>query len=501
MNQEQIREVLNNFANIKWDSENYNNFVAHVKALNIDTLDPDLKQKVTSFLNNVDNSQQTVTPESQVNNAINNIERQALEPSQPNVSNQAPVFDNQPTENIQPKPVEPVNDGLNPVVNEPTSPNINVVDGLNLDNQPDNNQESLNNLNTVDGLNPINQENLMPSEPEAPNINVADNLGTTPPMDQPEPINTQMPTSDSGVIFNQEEPKKKKKTNPIIVIILVILLLVAVVAGLVYADIIELPFDKKPKDKAPIVNDSDDEELPSNLICNLNLGEDESAFELESELNATFDEENKVDTIELVYNYKFDSRDLFESEKIRLQEEDDISIDRLEFDEENMIIKAFLNIGTELGTIEDYSTIRNHFIGLGYNCSGEETTEPLTEPDIDENLFSINDRVNTTNNFFSYQDLYFEETDDTATVLSGWVTTVTNITDEGQLLNISLTLHDENSIEIGSYMLIPEQEVNETSMFYIAANETKNMNFNITAENLNEGKTIQDIKYFTINDL
>ncbi len=519
MNQEQIREILNNFNNLKWDSENYNNFVAHVRALNVDTLDDDLKLKVTTFLNDAANAKGLEGIGNQ-NNAIDNIEKQAL--TSENIND----YQNINTPSLEPnKPVEEpltsptdinIVDGLNQA-QAPTD--MNVADGLNSTPNDININDGLNqvqaptDMNVSGGLNPtpndININDGLNQNQQSPNLNsqVQPTLTSEPVVMQPNegtPIN-QPPTNIGGnQNFNEQEPKEKKKTNIILVIILVVILIAAIVAGLFYAGIIKLP----TKDNNVPANKNNNTDIKENLVCTLN--EDDAAYNVNvvTNLLVDFDEEEKANTMNYEITYTFTSVEDYQLWKNDFEESsvDDENKPILDFNEEELIIKSTMSIAiTDYSDFPtDYNGLRNYLIDLGHSCNGEETATNVDVADVDQTKdgkYSITDKIDASNNLFSYQQLYFDEVNETSTSAVGWVTSLVNNSGQGQLLNIKLKLYDQEKIEIGEFMLIPEQEVSETSMFYIAPEETKDMNFNITDDHLNEGKTIQDIKYFSIEDL
>lgn len=468
MTQEQIREVLNNFNNLKWDNENYANFVAHVRALNIETLDEDFKQKVITFLKDAEIPKNFDEPKLQDipvswNEDVNNVEKQALGSSEAS-------------------PFSPLQ------FNDKLLNNISVVDGLNLEE----NDQSLE-------LNPISYETQQSSIKENSVYGQKNNYS-----------NSSVNEKNNLQKFNTEEKKSKKKSNLAIVILLLLILIGAVVAGLFYADVIKFPF--KIKKSNNIVDNNEKSKEKEELVCSLVENDINYNAQITTNITIIFDTNNIAKTIEYITTYEFSTFENFSKWKDEyIKNVNENTNQTIEFNDEDFIIKAIIitDVKDLSGNIPtDYTGIKNYFVNLGHTCNTHSNDSNNSEiPNTNEatdnikEKYLVTDKIDTSNNLFTYKQLYFDEIENSSTTILGWVTDVVNKSAQGQLLNIYLKFYDQEENEIGEYMLIPKQEVSETSMFYMAPGANKNMSFNISSESLNEDKTIQDIKFFSIEDL
>lgn len=134
------------------------------------------------------------------------------------------------------------------------------------------------------------------------------------------------------------------------------------------------------------------------------------------------------------------------------------------------------------------------------NVSGIATPENTVkkEPETTNktgNIYSVSNKTTVNNNIFKYENVYFSEYKMESVVL--YMDFMQNISQEEHNAELKIKLYDANKNCIGEYD-------NDMGMS-IKPNEQMNLSFTIYDDGMNggvnNGYTLQDVKYFSIENL
>ena len=116
-------------------------------------------------------------------------------------------------------------------------------------------------------------------------------------------------------------------------------------------------------------------------------------------------------------------------------------------------------------------------------------------------LFAIGDKVDYGNNLFEYKGVYIDDYNPEYGSRIVWTNSITNITSTTQMVNIHIKFYDIDKKCIGDYQNESDLTVDETSPFAVPPQGRKNPSFTIRNSHLNEGKTLNDVRYFSIENI
>ena len=163
-------------------------------------------------------------------------------------------------------------------------------------------------------------------------------------------------------------------------------------------------------------------------------------------------------------------------------------------------------------TEEIPETTQKTIFDVTENSDTAQNTE--VKPDIDTESFfgignkryseikSISEKTTYTNNLFAYEDISIGEYDEEFGSIIISTKSIKNISDRGQAVNIRIKLYDENKSVIAIHQhRQTRQEYDESDPFHLAPEGTNNATFTIYDDDLPEGKTLADVKYYSIGDI
>ena len=121
-------------------------------------------------------------------------------------------------------------------------------------------------------------------------------------------------------------------------------------------------------------------------------------------------------------------------------------------------------------------------------------------------LISVTEKINVTNSLFEYKNYEWEYdatfSEDSAFI---WMGTLKNITDKKLEMNIHLKFYDENKQLIGEYQHDDTNGIDESDdtseAFILEPNDIKNPSFTIYSNDLYEGYSIQKVAYISVEDI
>src|SRR5574344_1240343 len=88
MSVEQIKYIFDNWGNLKWEEQNYNNFINYLKKMDLNTLDLELQQKVKNLLIKEEQKRTMIVP----NNNVQVQEQEVNINQGTNINQQTPVY-------------------------------------------------------------------------------------------------------------------------------------------------------------------------------------------------------------------------------------------------------------------------------------------------------------------------------------------------------------------------------------------------------------------------
>lgn len=124
-------------------------------------------------------------------------------------------------------------------------------------------------------------------------------------------------------------------------------------------------------------------------------------------------------------------------------------------------------------------------------------------------LFSIKDKIDCRNNFFEYKGLYFDEYDPEYESLFIWMYSMENVTDKAQIINIHVKFYNADKKCIRDFQAQSSNTTySDISSFTIKPHEETNRSYTVYNDDvygqdaiLIKGKTLNDAKYFSIEDI
>ena len=132
------------------------------------------------------------------------------------------------------------------------------------------------------------------------------------------------------------------------------------------------------------------------------------------------------------------------------------------------------------------------------------TTEAITKEATTntEELYSAEEICDATNNLFKYERIRIGEYDQDFNARIIWTKSIENISNEPQITNIRIKFYDENKELIADYQQrTRKEEYDASNPFHLEPHGTNNATFTIYDDDLPEGKTLANIKYYSIEDI
>ncbi|HPE15298.1 MAG TPA: hypothetical protein PLT65_05740 [Bacilli bacterium] len=184
MSVEQIKYIFDNWGNLKWEEQNYNNFINYLKKMDLNTLDLELQQKVKNLLIKEEQKRTMIVP----NNNVQVQEQEVNINQGTNINQQTPVYNQ----------TNAVSSNNNVQVQEQE---ININQGTNINQQT----PVYNQTNTVSSNNNLQSQTA----------------NTIQEISVSNPINN---SSDVSVSNNEAKNKTSDKTILTVAIIIIIIL-------------------------------------------------------------------------------------------------------------------------------------------------------------------------------------------------------------------------------------------------------------------------------------
>jgi len=260
---------------------------------------------------------------------------------------------------------------------------------------------------------------------------------------------------------------------------------------------------EKPKDK-------------DTLFCSVSQYQSMYSANIETSIEAKF-KNNVVDTQTLINKYIFDNLESYTMMKQAYESGMSFEVEgvnsKTEFDDNNKTMVTTMevnysnvsqdNIDEDMPT--DFEGLKKYYLETGYTCNGEKLEgSPNTNQNIIGQIYSINEKINGTNNIFEYKNYELDIEGDMgfAFIFPG---ELINKTDTMQNVNIHLKFYDANQSLIGDYQFKYTSEIDQSSdywqAFVVNPNELSNPSFTIYNSDLLDGKTVNDIQYYSLENI